>query len=356
MRPVAVLVGVLVGSLLAGPAHAAAPSPVERAVAALEAGGFRGVVLVGDARGVLERRAVGKGAPSLRATWPWASVTKQVTGVLVMQEVQAGRVDLEANISTYLPSFAGPNAARITVRQLLQHTSGLPDPQNSPPDAAGVPAFFRSPQPDAASTGFCAGAPLAEPGAGFRYNNCDYLLLGALLERVTGMPYAKLVAERISRPLGLKTVGVFSRGDGRQARVVRGREGATPVAAGDFAIYGASAALYGSADDLLRLDQALLSGRLLGPEATRTAWTGEPKLGYAALGVWSYAAPLKGCEKPVRLVERRGELGVQVRNVLAPELGRAVVVFTDDATLDFGEVWQGKGPTYELLSAALCGG
>jgi CubicO group peptidase (beta-lactamase class C family) len=351
----AVLMGACV--LWAWGSVAAASTPrLEQALRAVEAEGFKGVVLVGDSQRLLWRGTAGAGAPSKQALWPWASVTKQITGLLIMQEVERGRLSLDDTIAKLLPTFTGPSASTVTVRQLLQHTSGLPDPQLSPADDAGVPAFYRAPSADAVTTGFCAGAPLAEPGAGFRYNNCDYLVLGAILERVTGKAYATLIDERIARPLKLKSVGVFAFGDGKQARAVQPREGGRPVSVGDFSTYGASAAVYGSAADLLALDRAILSGRLLGAEATRTAWTGEPKLGYAALGVWSYSAPLKGCAKPVRLIERRGHLGVQVRNVLAPDLGRAVVAFTDDAVFEFGEVWQGRGATYALLSAAFCEG
>ena len=75
-----------------------------------------------------------------------------------------------------------------------------------------------------------------------------------------------------------------------------------------------------------------------------------------ALGVWSYPAPLKGCEGAVRLVERRGEIGgTQVRNLIAPDKKLALIVFADQAGLDFGEIWQGKGLTYDLASAAFCG-
>ena len=86
-------------------------------------------------------------------------------------------------------------------------------------------------------------------------------------------------------------------------------------------------------------------------------WTGEPRLGYVALGAWSFPAPLAGCNKPVELVERRGAIGgVQVRNVLAPAIGRALIVFTNSEAVDFGEVWQGKGLSHALLSAAFCDG
>ena len=78
-------------------------------------------------------------------------------------------------------------------------------------------------------------------------------------------------------------------------------------------------------------------------------------LGYEALGAWSFPAGLAGCAAPVALVERRGDVGgIQVRNVIAPALGRSMAVFVNDDTVDFGEVWQGKGLSYELLSAAFC--
>lgn len=75
-----------------------------------------------------------------------------------------------------------------------------------------------------------------------------------------------------------------------------------------------------------------------------------------ALGVWGFSAPLRGCGAgAVALVERRGEIGgIEVRNLIAPALGRALVVFADRSDLDFGELWQGKGLSYTLASAAFC--
>ena len=62
-----------------------------------------------------------------------------------------------------------------------------------------------------------------------------------------------------------------------------------------------------------------------------------------------------GCAGSVNLVERRGEIGgVEVRNLIAPDKKLALIVFADRAGLDFGEIWQGKGLTYDLASAAFC--
>ena len=90
-------------------------------------------------------------------------------------------------------------------------------------------------------------------------------------------------------------------------------------------------------------------------ESAETLWRGEPSLGYVALGAWGFTAPLDGCAEPVRLVERRGIVdGVQTRNLLAPDLGRALILFTPDAGQEFGEIWQGEGLTHDLAAAALC--
>ncbi len=84
---------------------------------------------------------------------------------------------------------------------------------------------------------------------------------------------------------------------------------------------------------------------------------GDPRAGYAALGVWSYPAKLAGCDAAVQLVERRGGFGgIGVRNILAPQLGMALVVMTNNDAFDFGELWQGRGAGFNLASAAFCGG
>ena len=100
-----------------------------------------------------------------------------------------------------------------------------------------------------------------------------------------------------------------------------------------------------------------MTHRLLSPELTMEMWRPDPKLGQAALGAWSYEVPLAGCAKPVAIVERRGEIGgVQIRNFLLPQTGIALAAFTRAPLIDFGEVWQGKGLSYDLLSAVLCKG
>jgi D-alanyl-D-alanine carboxypeptidase len=312
-----------------------------------------GEIIVSRFDKVLYQDRWGAGITAASGKWRWASVTKQVIATLVMQEVAAGRIDLDQPVATYLPTFASPNANLVTVRQLLRHQSGLPNPDDTAASPDAIPAYDapgykgnRDPL-----TGYCAGPVKGPPGGNWSYNNCDYVVAGALVERVTGKGWSLLVRERLAGPLGMISVGSFP----SPRPVATGTIGGKPDSGFNLAAFGAAAGLYGTARDLWKFDRALMKGKLL-PDAQRAEmWDGQPQLGSIALGQWSFTAPLKGCPNPVRIVERRGQIGgVQVRNFIMPEWDAVVITFVDRAELDFGEVWQGKGFSHDLLSAALC--
>lgn len=272
-------------------------------------------------------------------SWRWASVTKQITATIALQDVAAGRLDLDAPITRYLPGFKGPTGNRITVAMLLGHTSGLPDSN------ANDGAAFR---PDARllPDAVCAGPPRDQPGASFNYDNCDYIVAGRILEAVNRKPFAQLLAERITRPLGMTSV--------RLAGPHVAGHGEAPV---NLAAYGAAGAITGTVRDLWRFDQALIDGKLLRERLRDRMWQGRPQYGYAALGQWVFDVPLRHCTGAQRIVERRGAIGgVQVRNYILPERNIVLIAMTNRDDTDFGELWQGKGLGFELLSAAACKG
>ncbi len=286
-------------------------------------------------------------------TWRWASVTKQVVAVLVMQEVAAGRIDLDLPFAHYLPGFRGPNGSTATVRQLLQHRAGLPNPDDTAAKGDDLPDYYKPGYRGSrdAALGYCAGPAKGKPGGEWSYNNCDYIVAGALLKAVTGKTWKQLVQERIARPLKLDTLRAYP-GE-RWTR--RGRINGAFEPSIDLASFDAAAGLYGSGDDLMAFDVALMTGKLLPQPMLDILWNGDPALGYMALGQWVFEVPLKGCVEPVKIVERRGAVGgVEVRNLIVPKAGMAVAVFSDRAPFDFGEIWQGKGFSYDLLSAAVC--
>lgn len=285
--------------------------------------------------------------------WRWASVTKQVIATIIMQEAAAGRIDLDQPVARYLPGFKSANAPLVTVRQLLRHQSGLPNPDDTAATPDAVPAYYAPGYTGSRDplTGYCAGPVKGVPDGNWSYNNCDYIVAGALLEAVTGKKWQALVRDRIARPLGLKTLGAFPT---RQA-TVSGTIDGKPEPGYDLAAFGAAAGLYGSVEDLWKFDRALMTGKLLPGAARAEMWDGQPKLGFIALGQWVFTVPVKGCSAPVTIVERRGAIGgVEVRNFILPDKDVVVIAFVDRAGFDFGEVWQGKGFSHDLLAAAAC--
>lgn len=137
-----------------------------------------------------------------------ASLGKTFTAVVALQLCDEGRLDLDAPITTWLPAeVAGriPSSAKITLRQLLTHTSGLVDYLN---DKAWRTAFYRDPARQwnhgDVIPYFYDKPLLFEPGTGYHYSNSNYILAGWILEHVTGAPLHVLIRNRILAPLGLE--------------------------------------------------------------------------------------------------------------------------------------------------------
>ena len=132
------------------------------------------------------------------------SVTKTLTGTAVLQLVDRGLVGLDRPVERYLPGLV-PNGRAITVRQLLDMTSGL---FNTTEDRRLNELTVRDPRRAFTVRETLAFAfrhePYFAPGQGYHYANTNFDLLGLLVERVTGRSLAAVVAERILRPLGLR--------------------------------------------------------------------------------------------------------------------------------------------------------
>ncbi|WP_365832624.1 serine hydrolase domain-containing protein [Brevundimonas sp.] len=267
----------------------------------------------------------------------WASVSKMITAILIFQQVDEGHIALDATVKAYLPDAPIPNADRTTIRHLLAHRSGLAGQADTP---AGPPGDLLQ---------YCQ-ATAADPGSTFLYNNCDTIVLGKVLEAVVGEPYLTQVNQRIGALLGF----VVALPD--EPRVEATMEDGTVEQPAWPSAYGPAGGLYGTVEDLLKVNVALIEGRLISATSLATMLTGDPASGYAALSVWSYSPDLKSCIGKTRLVERYGEIGgVQVRNFLMPDLEIALVIYSNDHRTNFGEVWRGEGLSIDLIRAAVCG-
>lgn len=136
---------------------------------------------------------------------PVGSVTKTLTGTLVLQEVQRGRLSLDVPISTWFPTF--PQADKITVRMLLNMTSGIADYMND--NIAEITAAQRKDprrhwQPDELISDAAAMPRVFEtPGSAFSYSNSNTIILGRIVEILNGKPLTTLFRERLLQPLGM---------------------------------------------------------------------------------------------------------------------------------------------------------
>ncbi|MEU7298713.1 serine hydrolase domain-containing protein [Streptomyces sp. NPDC007206] len=214
-----------------------------------------------------------------------ASLTKLFTSVAAVQQIERGTLGMDARIGDYLPDFHAVAAHGITVRQLLTHTSGLrPElPLYDCPDDASRLSLLR------------AEAPVGEPGR-YLYSDLNMLLLQAVLERVTGRTLDVLIADGITRPLGMTATafgpcpGAAATEDQRRpwAKADRGMLRGVVHDENAFALGGVAghAGLFSTARDLAVFCRALLAGgsygpaRILGPDFVELLLT-PPGLGFA---------------------------------------------------------------------------
>ncbi|MFJ7907087.1 serine hydrolase domain-containing protein [Kitasatospora sp. NPDC096204] len=227
------------------------------------------------------------------------SVTKVFTATTVLQLVGERRIGLDDPVERYLPGLV-PNGGRITVRRLLDHSSGLWDSTNEKggvfpdwTDPAGIRDWLdhggltRHITPAQVVASSVAHAPAFPPGARFGYSNVNYTLLGMIIEKVTGHGYAQEVTARVLRPLGL--TGTYFPGTATGIRGPHAHgywtlpEGPGPQDRSDRDVTVASVTWANSAGELIstlgdlnRFHQALLDGRLLPPPLLQEMTTTTP--------------------------------------------------------------------------------
>ena len=204
------------------------------------------------------------------------SITKSFVATVVLQLVGEGRMAVDDPSGKCLPGLL-PDGDRITVRHLLQHTSGLADYGESSrfrrlygTTEAVVRMRHRTWSP-LDLLAFVAGRPsLFEPGSSWAYSSTNYLLLGLVIERVTGNSYAAEVERRILRPLDLRDTELPGADPHIAGPHLHGHlwdEGREPVdvTVFDHSFAGAAGAIVSSTTDLNRFYGALMDGRLLAP-------------------------------------------------------------------------------------------
>ncbi|WP_406088628.1 serine hydrolase domain-containing protein [Kitasatospora purpeofusca] len=219
---------------------------------------------------------------STRERFRIGSVTKMFVATVVLQLQAEGRLDLDDTVDKWLPGVVsgnGNDGSAITVRQLLNHTSGLFAYDDDP----GMAAVLFTPQflsrrydtytPEQLVRIAVSHPPVFTPGAKREYSNTNYILAGMIVAEVTGHPYGTEIERRIIRPLGLGGTSV----PGTATAVPRPRAhgysklfggSPTPLDTTELnpSMAGAAGEIISTTDDLTRFLSALMRGRLL-PQA-----------------------------------------------------------------------------------------
>ncbi|WP_203598131.1 serine hydrolase domain-containing protein [Streptomyces sp. SID7909] len=304
-RRLAVLAG-LTATLLATatglPAVAAQPrpaDPLQRQVDAIHGTGAVGVLAEVSGPGARSTARAGAAVAGTRKPMPWngrfriGSATKTFTAAVVLQLVGEGRVSLDDTVERWLPGVVrghGNDGRLITVRQLLQHTSGLRDVAPEIASLNGAAGYraerFRTYAPGELVRLAVSHAPNFPPGEDWSYANTNYVLAAMIVEKVTSRSWAREVEARIIRPLGLSGTSVpgalpFIPGPHAHGYAAFGTEQITDVTVLDPSMAIGSGAVISTAHDLNRFYAALLGGRLLAPAqlAELTDAVDAPELG-----------------------------------------------------------------------------
>jgi D-alanyl-D-alanine carboxypeptidase len=335
---------------LAACATAEPPVPARAPIVFIEeyaaSNNFNGTVLVADAGEIIYLSSFGKAnlafdVPNTPATrYRAASITKLLTAVLILQLEEQGRIDLAAPIAAYLPGYTGEGRDTVTIHQLLNHTSGIDnmDKVTSLADALenGVPPYQTPRTSDQMLTAFASGPLVSAPGATFSYNNADYIILGKIIEQVTGKPYEDVLRERILAPLGMADSGMM-----RQDVIVPNladtyfyRDDIARLVP-DLPVYAenvyAAGALYSDAADIFKFSNALLDGNLLTKDSLARLLT--PGLDDYGYGTWVYTATVNGEAR--RILKRPGSImGAQAQLYRYVEDGVTVIVLSNTANVD----------------------
>lgn len=269
--------GVL-GALLMGCATGAPAAAPDVAVDAAS-GRFQGVLATADgagARPAFARVGAGQGATT---SYPVASVTKAFTAVAVLRLVEDGRLSLDQPLETVWPGARGKPAGKATIEQLLRHTAGVASvmQQGHGIDDAFDPAGFAAAGTLDSEIARFIDRPLRfEPGARYEYSNSGYLLLGKVLEAVTGARFDEAILGLALAPAGLDRDACFCDGivghPDAKPREWRAPGQAAEALRMDPQRAASAGGLRITAQALLGWAQRLAAGRILRPDTLDRMW------------------------------------------------------------------------------------
>lgn len=240
------------------------------------------------------------------------SVTKQFTAMIIMQLVEQGKLKLDVPISTYLPDYPKPNGDKITIHQLLTHTSGTPNFTSFPNYMSEI-SINQYPAEELIKI-FSASPLDFEPGTRYSYSNSGYFLLGVIIEKVTGKPYEEVLHDQILTPLKMNNSGydhhetiLENRASGYQKR------GNQLINAPyiNMSVPFSAGAMYSTVEDLYLWDQALYTHQLLSEDNMKLMFSKHIPSGgqsYYGYGWGLYKTPIGSSADSIDVIAHTGSI------------------------------------------------
>ncbi|PES72148.1 penicillin-binding protein [Bacillus cereus] len=240
--------------------------------------GFNGSVLVASKDHVILRKGYGyanikdKLLTTPRTKYRIGSITKTVVAISILQLREKGKLNIEDNVNKYIPSF--PADKNITLRNLLTHTSGLPEQGQGGVDAASRLKLVT----------WIGSQKLEFPaGTGWRYTDYNYMVLAYIVEKLSNKPLSEYVKENIFTPVGMYESGMGATfpGDMFLATGYTKKDNelvTTPRLRMNW-LYGCGE-MYTTVDDMKRLDEAIMDGKLLSKQNLLDMFTVSPARKY----------------------------------------------------------------------------
>jgi CubicO group peptidase (beta-lactamase class C family) len=267
-------------------------------------------------------------------TYRLASLTKQFTAAAIMLLVKDGRLAYDDRVATILPDLPA-HAHDVTVRHLLNHTSGLWDYEDFVPDTQSRQVKDR----DVLALLGRADRTYFAPGAQYRYSNTGYAVLALIVERVSGQPFAGFLRDRVFTPLGMRSAVAYEAGVSevpnrawgyteRAGGFVRTDQSPTSAVLGDGGVYA-------SVVDLATWDRALTAGALLSTDEMQPALS-PPVLPAGATTEYGFGWFVDQFQGTTRLRHHGETRGFTNAIQRFPERGLTVVVLTNRTG---GEPW-----------------
>jgi D-alanyl-D-alanine carboxypeptidase len=288
-----------------------------------------GVTVASKAAGIANKAT---GAPiTLSTKFNLGSMNKMFTAVAIAQLAQAGRLSFDDTVGKHLPDYPNKEVAeKVTIHQLLTHTSGMGMYWNEKfiaqrekvlTVAAHLPLFASDPL-------------LFPPGEKFQYSNSGYMVLGAIIEKVSGQDYYSYVQEHVYKPAGMTDTGFYEPGkeipnlaigyskmspDGKKLEEAQDNTNTREVKGGP------AGGGYSTVGDLVKFHMALRSSKLLNEEYTKLVTTGKVDAA-GPIGRYAYGFGDKVFDGKHIVGHNGGSPGIAANFEMYPELGYTAVL------------------------------